>query len=317
VEAGWDFVTTESEKFSVENKLAAHDPDIFVVALCEYARFSDVARVFVEKKHREGMAVMMMLDYESLTQHSRGKAVFAENPSYIYWGYYPPDLIPSFAERYGVPYHWIPLAANHVYHTPGEYRAAYAADIAFLGARLPTKESLFRKVLFPLAKKYRVRILGPRWTARDNFLRVLSGVGRKLRWFPLADWANDRRIRIPPSEERHFYASAKICVNIHEYDSRGLSKNMSNEREFKIPACGGFQMSDDVAGLRKLFISDEEIVIPRSVDEWFEKVAFYLAHEPERKRIQEQGTARAHRDHYYRNRVKMMLRLAGYPEGAA
>src|SRR5207248_8747832 len=60
---------------------------------------------------------------------------------------------------------------------------------------------------------------------------------------------------------RLYYSSAKICLNFHEREPDGSQPHyIVNQRTFKIPACGGFQMCDEVPAIRKYF-SDSEIVL--------------------------------------------------------
>jgi spore maturation protein CgeB len=86
-----------------------------------------------------------------------------------------------------------------------------------------------------------------------------------------------------------------------------------NERTFKIPACGGFEICDFVPPLRRYFTEEEMVMADDKrgdwVKDWFRKVDYYLAHDDERKKIQEKSTVRALRDHTYLQRVDYLLQL--------
>lgn len=125
------------------------------------------------------------------------------------------------------------------------------------------------------------------------------------------DMLSRARITLPPEDENKFYSSAKISLNIHEARV-GTSVNhvILNERTFKIPACGGFELCDylpkDV--LRRYFAEDE-MAMAENDDDWFKKIEYYMEHETERKEMQQRGTARAIKDHTYHNRVEQIIKL--------
>ena len=104
-------------------------------------------------------------------------------------------------------------------------------------------------------------------------------------------------------------------MNLHEYYKNGAPKNFPIEREFKIPASGGFQISDYCLGMERYFETTirEEVVVAQNKEDWFNQFAYYLApipsHEERRKTIQKAGTERVLREHTYQHRVKQLLSL--------
>jgi spore maturation protein CgeB len=80
-----------------------------------------------------------------------------------------------------------------------------------------------------------------------------------------------------------------------------------NQRTFKIPACGGFQLCDHVPAIRKYFREDEVILASLDRAEWRDKIEHFLHREAERKEIQERGTQRALHEHMSSNRVDALL----------
>lgn len=314
-ELGHTFFTTESERHPLADTLLRSHPDLFIISLHELAAALEGVFDLIEERRLSGMRLMVFVDDTFRSSIGTVRVVRERRLEPVYFGYYAPELMKGFESETGEMYHLIPLAAHHRLHVPGTRRREYDADIAFIGNRLPTKESMFRKLLLPLMRRYRVRIYGPGWTMRDKIFRLVSGLGRKAKLLPLADWANEKRVSVPPEAERDVYASAKICLNIHEYYPDGRSKNYSNEREFKIPACGGFELTDSVLGIERFFTPDKEIVVARDEADWFRKIDFYLMHDAERRAIQVRGTARARREHTYFNRARLLLELAGFSPG--
>ncbi len=224
---------------------------------------------------------------------------------------YSPETAAGFEALYGRKISFVPHAADATRYFPEAPEERFACDIAFLGSFYTAKRPQFEQLLLPLMKKYRVRIYGSGWTLKSKILRVVSGGARRARIGWLVKLVNRNRMSISMEDERKLYASAKICVNIHEYYRDGVTKGFSNEREFKIPASGGFELSDYVPGMERYFELGKEIVAVRSAKEWFEKIDYYLKpeHEAERKKIQEAGTARVLQEHTYSHRVKQLMDL--------
>jgi spore maturation protein CgeB len=166
-----------------------------------------------------------------------------------------------------------------------------------------------------LRKKYNVKLYGPGWTAKDDFLRTTAYAARKIGLTGLNDRLSKLRITVPPQEENQLYSSAKICINLHEART-GAGKNrvILNERTFKIPACGGFEICDFVTPedvLRRYF-KEDEMVYAKDAEDWFRKIDHYMNHDDERERIRKKGSERALRDHLYTNRVRVILKKLGY-----
>jgi spore maturation protein CgeB len=80
-----------------------------------------------------------------------------------------------------------------------------------------------------------------------------------------------------------------------------------NERFFKIPAFGGFQICDDVSCIGDYFQIDTEIVVATDTADWYEKIKYYIAHPVERQAIVDAGRVRALRDHTYHSRAQQIL----------
>ncbi len=308
-ELGHEFSTTDSEKYGLNKKISEFSPDVFIFPIQEIDKRRE-AIPEIKALLARGGKTFVFVDPDFRIHMDCIRQLESENPASFYYGYYAEELMEDFQRETGRQYYQIPLAANGKIHFPTEPDKKYEADITFIGSRLPDKERVFERLLLPLAKKYSLKIYGPNWTLGDKVLRMLSGAGRMSGMFGLADWANEKRITVNPEDERKVYSSSKICINIHEYNPDGSSKNFSNEREFKIPACGGFQISDYVTGIEKFFVPGREIVIPKTDSEWFDAIDYYIHNEEKRKEIRENGTKRALGEHTYLHRAKEIIRLA-------
>lgn len=208
----------------------------------------------------------------------------------------------AFEDIVGVPLRLLPLAADGMLHFPTKPIRKYECDIIYLGANLPLKRALFERRLFPLMKKYRVKVFGGDWDIMDRYM--LHPLAKLDRLWNLGGVFSRWRInrQVPIDEENAAYSSAKIALNFHEQNPT----IGPNARIFKIPASGGFEVCDPLPPLRDYF-TEEEMVAPTTDEEFFRVIDYYLSHEAERKAMQQRATARALRDHTWNNRVATML----------
>jgi spore maturation protein CgeB len=155
-----------------------------------------------------------------------------------------------------------------------------------------------------------MKLYGPGWTIRDKTLRAAGYAARRIGLNGLNDWASKRRVTVPAEEENQLYSSAKICINLHEArQAWNINHVILNERTFKIPACGGFEVMDFVQPESVLsnYFTESEMVCAKDEKDWFEKIDYYLTHDREREEIKKHGTDRALLDHLYTNRAKAIL----------
>lgn len=210
----------------------------------------------------------------------------------------------GFEEATGYKHHTIPLAADKTMHFP-EFSKRFKTDISYIGTYLPEKRDFIKKQVLPLKKWYDLRLYGQDWTSKDQ----LASWGQKIGQYfniPLLESLQKPKLRL--EDERKIYASSLVAINIHE-DYQKRFGGDCNERTFKIPACGGFEITDDVACIRKYFEEGEEIIIARDKNDWFDKIDFYIRNPDKRLKIIEAGKKRVLRDHTYHSRVERLLEL--------
>ena len=303
-----DFFTFENHE-RLEEKLGKISPHIFITSqndlLLLRGNFLKTLREF----RKQGGRVFVRVGEDFAASEAQRNLLLQTGWQDVYFTSYSYEVMGGFEEIAKRGYVIIPFAANARTHFPVASVAGYEVDICFLGANLPRKREIFRRLLFPLFKKYNVLVLGPGWRLEDKFLRVIGKIARKMNFYSLAKYLYKKRVNVPVEEERALYSSAKISLNIHEYDQSGKVLGLSNEREFKIPAAGGFQISDNVPGLEKFFEPEKEIIIYKNTHDWFSKIDYYLKHDKERCAIQNAGTRRALHDHTYHQRVQEFIKF--------
>ena len=287
-------------------------PDLFFTAvnLIDPER----ERATLRAMRGQGTKVLLWVHWplEARIDPRRAEALRRDDVADLYFGEREPDQMELFQRETGKAYHVIPNAANPALHFPVPPVPRYRYDIVYLGANLRKKRWFDEHVLRPLRRKYRVGVFGPGWSARDQVLRAGSRLCRLAGAFGAAKAIDRARIAVPPEAERALYSSAAICLNFHEREDDGSQPHyIVNQRTFKIPACGGFQICDEVPAISKYFGDDEIVMIPLDPGEWMVRVEYFLRHAQEREAIRSRGAERARRDHLSTHRVKATLALLG------
>ncbi len=100
------------------------------------------------------------------------------------------------------------------------------------------------------------------------------------------------------------FNSARINLNVHTWFGRGSAMNL---RLFEVPASGGFLLTDWVAEIDGAYRPGEHLVCWRTMEELRGKVAYYLAHEDERREIAARGHEHLLRHHSYAARARELL----------
>lgn len=186
-----------------------------------------------------------------------------------------------------------------------EYDKRYIADISFVGTYLPDKANLFKEYVFPLKKKYNLRLYGQDWTSFERMFGFTQKVGQ---YFDIPFIKSIQKPKLALTDERKIYSSSNISINIHEEYQKKFGGDC-NERTFKIPLCGGFEITDDVACIRKYFVENKEIIIGHNKNDWFDKIDYYIKNPKKRIPIIEAGRKRVLEEHTYHNRVAQMIKL--------
>lgn len=106
-----------------------------------------------------------------------------------------------------------------------------------------------------------------------------------------------------------FYRSAKISLNIHPC----FAHSGPNTRDFDIPMCGGFLLSD--IGLHakdrldEFYAAENEIALYHSPESAAQAVRHFLSNTDQRKAMIQTAQQRIARDHTYAARAKKMLEM--------
>lgn len=211
----------------------------------------------------------------------------------------------GFAKDTGRKYHTIPLAADKNLINSGSRDSRFTADLSYVGTYLPTKRVFFNNIIFPLKKFYTLKLYGQDWTLADRSLGWLQRFGQ---YFNIPFLRSVQKPKLELEDEAKIYASSKICINIHE-DYQQKFGGDCNERTFKIPLFGGFEITDNVSCIKKYFKEGEEIIIAENKNDWFEKIRYYIDNPEKRLPIIEAGQKKVLAEHTYHNRVEQMVKI--------
>ncbi|ABE53091.1 CgeB family protein [Methanococcoides burtonii] len=214
------------------------------------------------------------------------------------------ERMEGFESETGYKYFTIPLAADKM-TLKNEYSKDFIADISYIGTYLPSKRMFFKDCVFPLKHKYDLKLYGQDWTLRD---RLMGWVQKFGQYYNIKYLKTIQKPKLQLGDEAKIYSSSKICINVHEEYQKKYGGDC-NERTFKIPLCGGFEITDDVACIRKYFEDGKEIIIAKNREDWLEKIDYYMNNPDKRLAIIEAGRDKVLKEHTYHNRVEQMLEI--------
>jgi len=313
---------------SIENQSVLFDrvqPDIFITSLNPYnLKFIDF-KVLTRHKKRGLKVFLNMPFWKSPISRLRLNETpsLADNLEYIkliksdslgdiFYNVCEPDdpRMDGFEKATGRKHHTILLAADKMLHYP-EQAEQFKADISYIGTYLPQKRSFVREQVLPLKKIYVLKLYGQDWTTLDRTKGFVQKLGQ---YFNIPILRSLQKPKLGLDDERRIYSSSIISINIHE-DYQKKFGGDCNERTFKIPICGGFEITDDVSCIRKYFKEGEEIIIAKDKDDWFDKIGYYIKHPEKRLPIIDAGRKKVLEEHTYHNRVKQIIGIFNFLAG--
>ncbi|HKN47148.1 MAG TPA: glycosyltransferase [Candidatus Polarisedimenticolia bacterium] len=130
----------------------------------------------------------------------------------------------------------------------------------------------------------------------------LRSLGKKLLFRQSPDRRASGRPPAPPLDEAP--------------DGATLPSQMKG-RNFEVPGCGGFLLTDPALELERFYEPDREVAVYHSPRDLVEKARHYLAHEDERASIAAAGHSRTLREHTYVHRFSEIFRTIGLPAESA
>jgi len=196
----------------------------------------------------------------------------------------------------GINYHSLPLASDPTVMQPLGLKPIY--DVVFIGSithgvgRYP-----YMDALMPLMKDRRYLFIGNDW---DRY-----GIPKQL-----VAWGDLLNV---------IYNLGRICINIH-LDEQKMGREAGglnlNNRVFDYALAGSFQISDNPEGVY-IYFNDDEIVAVAGIDDWVDKIFYYLDHPEKTETFREKARQRVLNEHtWYQRAAKFVEWTTSYLNGA-
>ncbi|GLX68148.1 CgeB family protein [Paenibacillus glycanilyticus] len=216
------------------------------------------------------------------------------NPDYVFT--ISPNTVSEFRQL-GYPCEYMDFAFHPGIHHAVRPVPKYKADIAVVANAYPDVLKRYPRhyrrqaidiLIKPLLKAgYRIHFYGRNWHLMKPFL------GRSLP----ASWIKKP---IAYKDANKVYSSAKIMLGLQNY------KNMATQRTYEIVGSGGFLLTCNTGGVRKLLQHGRDAALSSTPQETLKLVRHYLANAKEREQVRQSGR-KAIDTHSYTERAKSML----------
>lgn len=153
----------------------------------------------------------------------------------------------------------------------------FSADVGFIGT---FEQDRFEKMLFLAKKGIQVRIWGNGWKS-------------------VIDAHPNLKIENKPVYDAD-YVKVIRATKINLCFLRKINRDLQTDRTTELPACGAFMLAERTDEHLRLFEENKEAVFfdNNNLEELYEKVKYYLAHEDERLAIAQAGRLRCVNDRY-------------------
>ena len=115
--------------------------------------------------------------------------------------------------------------------------------------------------------------------------------------------------RISQREMIMVFNQSKINLNLSN-SSTNQSQQIKG-RNFEIPGCGGFMLTNYVEHLENYYKIGKEVICFNDLKDLKEKIKYYLVHEDEREKIAKAGYIRTIKEHTYEKRFIYIFKKMG------
>lgn len=155
----------------------------------------------------------------------------------------------------------------------------------------------------------KIAFVGGYWSYKAQQLdRYLKPYGNQLTVFGYTSWPYGLYGGLlPRSREASLYRYARVSPTINEPHVERMGIDY-NERVFKVLGSGGFTITDAVPGYRQWF-AEEELLVPRSVEEFHELVQLALMDDDFNQRYRVCGQRAVKERHQYSHRAMKALKI--------
>jgi spore maturation protein CgeB len=235
----------------------------------------------------------------------------AESAVQKYWGIHYERVIKS---------QW---ACNHFRYRPIDLPRRY--DVSFVGLPHGNRRALVRELR---RAGIEVQVWGRGWAngrvGQDEMIRIFNQTRINL---------NLSNSSLPPTQTARVVAAvnrllesvalpgrtrdavtAWLVTVADQTPARGpLPLPQIKGRNFEVPGCGGFLLSDQAENLADYFVPGKEVVTFGDIQSLAEAIRYHLSHQRKRKEIAAAGYARTIQEHTYVHRFAQIFDVMGLP----
>jgi len=245
-------------------------------------------------------------------------------------------------KKLGIKPYYMPMAANPINEfEPKNNPVEFFDGVCYLGAPSPYRIEVLERLK---SNRIPLKVYGRNWEKTDPdpanfqswqknmhdmfyyFFPIVRNNGLK-RLFMAFSW----RLRKPYSRMYSLSRDFSSCV-VGSYEAGAFvslvrasainlgftyfmgqpntldEKRQLRLRDFEIPICGGFYLTQNCKQLNELFIPGEHLETWNDFSELLDKISYYLKHPQERNAIAQSGIKHCLKYHTWENRFKGLLK---------
>ena len=194
----------------------------------------------------------------------------------------------------------------------------YQYDISFVGGKNYAREWIIEELR---KSGYSVTCFGSGWeNERVSFnemknifiktkinLNISNSLPYDIRFYNFLNQKNKNqvlKINIREPIKTLKSIKSKLFPGVKYYTPK--NREQIKARNFEIPGCGGFQLTNYVLSLEDYYDIGKEITVYANIDDLKSQIDYYLTHEEEREQIRKAGHARS-RYYTYEDRLKSII----------
>jgi spore maturation protein CgeB len=217
-----------------------------------------------------------------------------------------------FSSRWAPAFNWVATTASAA--VPEYRRLGYSHVIKTQWA---CNHFQYRRLDLPL--RYEASFVGRVFRDRPRLIHRLRRAGidvvaRGQGW-PEGRVAQEEMVRIfnQSRVNLNFSAPAKYVNRFKRLLGRRQPPPQIKGRNFEVPGCGGFLLTDRADNLEDYYAPGREIAVFEGFDDLVDKLRYYLDHQAERAAIADAGYRRTLREHTYELRFREIFQRMGLP----
>jgi len=233
---------------------------------------------------------------------------------------------------------WFQMASNPKYYFP--IKSVFKYDVSFLGSNYARRSEY---ILYLLENNISVNCFGPNWLINKPFPQLKS-IKKEILLYNLTlkkifspdPAAREKHIDKIKLLKRNKYLRRKYFSHMHRpipderinrlfNESRinlgflevitnpdyGIIEQHIHLREFEVPMAGGLYITNYSEELAEFYEPDKEILMYSTLEEFIDKIKFYLSHSEEADKVRSAGYQRAIHCHSYQKRFSNLFMELG------